>query len=50
MHRNQRHVACLLRGNVFRQFEMNRARTFFGRDPKGIANEGRNTRCAHDLL
>ena len=50
MDRNQRDIACLLRGNVFRQFEMNRAGTFLGRDAKGIADQGRNTRCAHDLL
>src|ERR1700687_202019 len=50
MGRHQRDVSRFLGSNVFGQFEMHRARTLFGRDAKGVPDEGRNTRCAHDLL
>src|SRR3979411_1681616 len=50
MDRRERDVSRFLRGNVFRQFEMHRARTLFGRDAKGVPDQGRNTRCAYDLL
>jgi len=47
---HQRDIARFLRGNVFGQFEMHRAGTLFGSNAKGVSDEGRNTRCAHDLL
>src|ERR1700682_3310859 len=50
MGRHQRDGARFLRGDVFGQFEMHRAGTFFGRDTKGVADQRRNARCAHDLL
>ena len=50
MDRHHCDIAGLLRGHVLRQFEMHRAGTLFGGDAKGIADQGRNSRCAHDLL
>ncbi len=43
-------VAHFLGGNVFGQFDVNRARTLFGSESKSFADDGRNARAVDDLL
>ena len=50
MGRHQRGVAGIFRGNVFWQFEMDRAGPLFGGDAKSVANQRGNRGGTHDLL
>ena len=47
--RHDRHVADLIAGNVFRQFQQHGPRPLFLRDAKRIAHDGRDAARAHDL-
>ena len=44
-----RNVVCLLRRNVFGQFDKHGSRPFLLRQPEGIAHDGRNGRRTDDL-
>ena len=49
MLRHHRDVFCFLAGDVLRQFQQDRTRSLFHGDPKGIANDRRNTARTDDL-